>query len=406
MKYVIRGATLVGRDGRPLDGAPVLVVNGALIAAVGEESDPAVRDAIADGEVAEIDGRGRTAMPGLFDCHVHFIGASQTKTWPEIDRVLYGVEQGTGALSAGITTARDVGSRGYGIFALREKFANGSLPGPRVLASGAMICMTGGHGCYSSSLECDGPEEVRKGVRTQIKAGANWIKVAATGGASTPNEKSTSVQLDEEEMHMAVHEASKAGIYVCAHAHAPAGIKNAVRAGVRTIEHGVMLDREGAEMMAERGVWLCPTASAYRSIVERGPEFGVPDYMQDKARAAVEAQLVSLQLAREVGVGIAFGTDTAGPYNRIGRTVAMEAEMMADAGYQGDEIAVSATSGAAEAMGVGDVTGALEPGFAADVVLFARNPLESPSAYGQVDFVMASGVIHKGERLVAAGSPH
>src|SRR5690606_29155388 len=134
---------------------------------------------------------GRWIVPGFIDLHVHFLGSSQTAKWTTVQKTLYGVEQGRRALDAGITTARDVGAKERSIFELRSHFADGRLDGPRMLACGAMICMTGGHGSPFNSRECDGVDEVRKGTREQLRAGADWIKLSATGGAATANEEIT-----------------------------------------------------------------------------------------------------------------------------------------------------------------------------------------------------------------------
>lgn len=388
MRTLITGGNLVDVRAAETVEDGYLLVEGTRIREVGRgryagEADRVVR---AD---------GRWIVPGFIDLHVHFLGSSQTAKWTTVQKTLYGVEQGRRALDAGITTARDVGAKERSIFELRSHFADGRLDGPRMLACGAMICMTGGHGSPFNSRECDGVDEVRKGTREQLRAGADWIKLSATGGAATANEEITSSQLDPEEMLMVVHEASKAGKSVCAHAHATSGIAEAVRAGVRTIEHGVFIDDDTAALMRERGAWLVPTLSAYVAIVEQGDKFGIPKYMTDKAAEVTRHQKESTARAFAAGVPIAFGTDAAGPYNPIGRSVMREAELMADCGMGLGEILAAATTGAADALRIGEETGSLEAGKDADVLLLGSDPLASTAAYGRVELVMRAGSVRR-----------
>ncbi|WP_214106239.1 metal-dependent hydrolase family protein [Acrocarpospora catenulata] len=386
---IVNAVLLDGTGADPVPGASVLVEGDRIVEI---DVTGTARRPSAD---LVVDAGGGTLMPGLIDLHVHFLGSSQTASWTEIDKTLYGVEQGRLALDAGITTARDVGAKEQSIFALRDHFADGRLDGPRVLACGAMIAMTGGHGSPFNTRECDGPDEVRKGTREQLRAGADWIKISATGGAATANEKITSVQFDPEEMRMAVHEATKAGKYVCAHAHAALGIRQAVQAGVRTIEHGVFIDDETAAVMLEHGAWLVPTLSAYVAIVEQGPAFGIPAYMQDKARMVTGLHVQSVARAYQAGVPIAFGTDAAGRYNPIGRSVVREVELLTEAGMPLAEVARSATSVAAEALGIADTVGTVEVGKRADLIILAGDPLRTAGAYRSVSFVMSGGVVKR-----------
>jgi imidazolonepropionase-like amidohydrolase len=283
------------------------------------------------------------------------------------------------SLAAGVTTVRDVGGR-FGLeFAVRRAIESGLYVGPRMVLSGKLLSITSAGTEYYDGMyrEADGPEEVRKATREQIKAGADWIKVLATGAVLTPGEAPGAVQFGLDELRMAVSEAANAGRPVAAHAHGIQGIRNAVAAGVRTIEHGTYLHRDPRvmETMAERGIYLVPTLKAGFDVI-MGDRPGMPDWIVEKSKEVQADALLSVRRALEMGVPIAMGTDAATPYNFHGEN-AMELVWMAEAGLSPMQCIIAATANAARALGWEDRLGTLEAGKVADLIVCAANPLKN-----------------------------
>jgi imidazolonepropionase-like amidohydrolase len=215
-------------------------------------------------------------------------------------------------LRAGVTTVRDVGATDGLSIDVARAVGLGVLRGPRVIAAGRAIAMTGGHGWFLGR-EADGAEAVRHAVRSELKAGATCIKLMASGGVYGHAEEPGSPQLTVEELRVAVEEAHKAGRRVAAHAYSIEAIGNALDAGVDSIEHGSFIDRDTAGRMRESGTYLVPTMSVYRAMSERGPELGAPEYIRRKTAEVLEASREAFRLALEAGVPVAAGTDCRGP---------------------------------------------------------------------------------------------
>ncbi len=267
----VDGPVITG-DGRILEHATVLV-----------EDDKIVR--VADGDInippkaTKIPLDGMTLLPGFIDSHIHFcidgspdpintaLKESLTAT------TLKAARFARRTLMAGVTTIRDMGGRNGIDLGLKEAINSGLIPGPRMLVSGQLICMTGGHG-WQVGREANGPDEVRQAAREQIKVGADVVKLMATGGVMTPSVQPGSEQFTEEEMRAGVEEAHKAGKKTATHAMGTQGILNALRAGIDSIEHGVYLNEEAVALMVERKVPLIPTVSALYHIVTKGVEAG------------------------------------------------------------------------------------------------------------------------------------
>jgi imidazolonepropionase-like amidohydrolase len=294
------------------------------------------------------------------------------------------------SVEAGVTTVRDLGGKDYLELAVKRAIAERLIPGPRVLAAGRGICMTGGHGWWFGR-EADGPDDVRKAVREQLKMGVDVIKIFATGGVMTPGVEPGSSQLTEAEIRAAIEEAGKAGRRVAAHAQATAGIRCCVEAGITTIEHGVFLDADLVARMKRDGVFLVPTLVASRAIAEGGEAAGIPSFMARKARGIVETHGRSFELAARAGVPIAAGSDAGTPLNPHGSLVP-ELALMIQHGLPPMEALRAATSQAAAALGLEREIGRVAPGFAADLLAVEGDPLADIGALSRVRLVIAHGV--------------
>ena len=353
--------------------------------------------------MATLDLPGQYALPGLIDMHVHLAlnGAADGRmegdaTWA----TLLMLAHAQSSLAAGITTIRDVGGR-FGVeFGVRRAIESGMYVGPRMALSGRLLSITSAGTEYYDGMyrEADGPEEVRRATREQIKAGADWIKVLATGAVLTPGEAPGAVQFGPDELAMAVAEAAKAGRPVAAHAHGIEGIRNAVAAGARTIEHGTYLHRDPQVMatMAERGVYLVPTLKAGFDVIY-GIHPETPAWIVEKSKEVQDDSLLSLRRAVEMGVPIAMGTDAATPFNFHGEN-AMELVYMAEAGLSAMQCIVAATANAARALGWADRLGTLEVGKLADIVICAADPLANLRHLADLRNIM---MVFKDGRIVA-----
>lgn len=338
-----------------------------------------------DAEV--IDLSTSTVLPGLIDCHVHLIFSASDYALGDVladddqQLLLRGVAAARRALRAGITTVRDLGGRGGVTFRLRDAIGKGLIAGPRVIAAGSPITITGGH-CHFLGLEADGETEVRVAARGQLKAGADCLKIMSTGGFMTPGTNRIRAQYSVQEIAAAVDEAIRAHVTVAAHGLGTDGIRNAVQAGVNTIEHcrwfgpdmSVAFDETVAHTMAERGIAIVPT-------------LGVAPLPEQIAGV--------MQRARDMGVPIAAGTD-AGVSNRPFDSLPGELEVMvSDLGFSPLEAIHSATGGAARAIGVADRVGTLQAGRAADMLVVDGDPSVRITDLQSVRMVI------KGGRIVA-----
>jgi len=347
-----------------------------------------------------------TLLPGLIDCHVHLVwnGSHDPKVImlresaekTAIRALLHAFEE----LMHGVTTVRDVGGPYKVTLAVRDAIREGLFIGPRILAAGLAIEMTGGH-ARDLGLEVDGPHEARKGVRTMLRAGVDLIKLMATGGVYTEGEEPGSPQLTIEEMSAAVEEAHKAGRKVAAHAEGLQGILNAIDAGVDTIEHGNFLDEEAAQRMVAGGQVLVPTLSPFYRMTQLGTAGGIPEYAARKAKQVVSGSFHAIELAKKYGIPIATGTDDGSPRLPHGVLV-YELELLVHAGLSPLEALNSATVVAAKACGLSDQVGTLEPGKSADFVGVSGDPLHDISALRNIDTVVIQGALtkHNGTPLI------
>lgn len=363
-----------GRGGPPLEPGGVLIDQGRVVTA-----DTVV--AAPDG-AERLDFPGCTILPGLIDCHVHLSDAGLADaTVTDADsvalRALRLAEHARRTLAAGVTAVRDVGGRDHLEFELRRAVAEGVATAPRLVLAGKIVAMTtaGASSWRGMYREADGPWEVVKAVREQVKAGADVIKVMATGAVlAPPHERPGAAHLTLEELRAAVETAHALGRRVAAHAHGAEGIRNAVAAGVDTIEHGTYLheDERLIDEMARRGVFLVPTLKA-TALMAEPPEAGIPEGIVAKAREAAAHRDRTFRAALAGGVPIAMGTDAATPFNRHGEN-AQEIELMVRCGMTPAQAIVASTATAAQALGRDDI-GTLAAGKLADLVVFEGDPL-------------------------------
>lgn len=374
MALAIRNVRIIDGLGQAIERG-TLLVSGDRIAAVGTTRAVRVRRG-----TRLVDGRGLTALPGLIDCHVHLcLGGeadvvSTVREEPAALTLLKASRFAQQTLAAGITTVRDVGARDHQIFTLKQAQASGLIPGPRILAAGLAICMTGGHARFIGR-EADGPEAILRAVREQLAAGADVVKFIASGGVLTPGTSPDRAQLTQDELAAGMDEARRAGRRVAAHAHGADGMKNAIRAGAHSIEHATLLDDEAGELMRAHGVFMVPTLSALATTAACGAGCGVPESAVTKARSMKARHEASFKQALRSGIPIAMGTDAGTPFNYHGEN-AQELTRMVALGMSPMEAILSASAAAADLLGIRQLVGTLEPGKLADVLVVEGNPLK------------------------------
>jgi imidazolonepropionase-like amidohydrolase len=391
MATYIAGVTLF--DGRAVKRSHGVLVSDGAIAWVGPHAR-APREARS---ATPVDGSGRTLTPGLIDCHVHlcFEGSPDfvaEATASEPFAAVKCVANARRHLEAGVTTVRDLGSIGSVACEVGKAISEGRVPGPRVVASGRALTITGGHGWNSFAQQCDGPEGVRAAVREQFRAGARSIKIVATGGVLTPGVSVDFTAFTPEEIAAAVDEAHKWGAPIAAHAIGRTGIEHCVRAGIDSIEHGAQITAETAREMKERGVFHVPTISALMGIV--GHPEDVSAYAVEKGRQIVDMLKVALRRNVRIGVPFACGTDAGTPHNPHGNGP-REVINMVEWGLTPIKALQAATSNAADLLRVPHV-GRVEEGNAADLVLWDADPLDDITALLAPRMVMLSGEVVAG----------
>jgi imidazolonepropionase-like amidohydrolase len=355
---------------------------------------------------AVIYGGGRSLLPGMINCHVHLCNDGAADLFGQVmnDSIpiatIRSVLNARLTLRAGITTVRDCGAANQIAIEIGKAVDRGLIEGPRVRAAGRVVTMTGGHGHFIGR-EADGADEVRKAVRAEIKGGANFIKVMATGGVLTPGVDPSQTALTIEEMKAAVEEAHKAGRPAASHAIGNGGIKNALKAGIDSIEHGFYLDDEAINLALKQESFLVPTLIAVDQIVNHGTAGGIPDWAVRKAEGESGHHRESFVMAVKSGVNIAAGTDAGTPFNPHG-DLALELAKMVEFGLPPMLALVAATSNAAKLLRLDSDIGSVEKGKVADLILVDGDPLRDIGVMRRPSFVMKSGTIVRHEASSAA----
>ncbi len=397
MRTLLSGGMVFDGTDAPVTQADVVIEDGRVL-----EVGPGL-----DGDEA-VDVTGSSLLPGLFDCHVHVafrhedFDLTRTLHEPFTYHFFKLAETLRWYLELGITTIRDASGADAG---MRKALEDGTLLGPRVQISVNMLSITGGHsdewlpsgarGIYGALYPglpdgvCDGVEGVTTKTREVIRAGADVIKIASSGGFLSPGDDPGAPHFSEAEVRAIVEAAADLGRPVMSHAHGAEGIKRAVRAGVRSIEHGTFLDAEGVDLMLEKGTWLVPTLTAGDTTDEMANDPKIPEPVRDKLRTLGRPELDAFRMAAEAGVKVGMGTDCpVAPHG----TNLRELVLMAENGYTPQQALIAATSSAAELLGLRDELGTLEAGKRADVVVVEGDAFDFEKLPERIRAVYKDGV--------------
>ena len=383
--------------------ASVLIEGGTIIDISDGYVDPDEGDVV-------IDLNSFTVLPGLMDMHTHLSGESNPQRYMERftmdldDYAFRSIQYAEKTLMAGFTTVRDLG--GPVNTSLRDAINKGYLPGPRIFSAGKSLATTGGHADPTNGMKFElmgdpGPDDgvvngisdARKAVRQRYKNGADLIKITATGGVLSVAKNGENPQFKEEEIRAIVETAKDYDMHVAAHAHGAEGMKRAIRAGVRSIEHGTLMDDETIKLMKENGTYYVPTISAGEFVAEKAKIDGYyPEIIRPKASRIGPQIKNTFERAHKAGVKIAFGTDSGVSYHGDN---AKEFLYMTEGGMEPIDAIKSATIVAAELLGVEASLGTLQIGKIADIIAVKENPLENITTLENVEFVMKNGKIYK-----------
>jgi len=394
MAIVFTGGSVFIGDGRVLDRATV-IIEGDRIQKVSRKDTVLPRGA----EVIDI--KGKMLLPGFVDCHLHILIDGSPNPMAAVESnsmhmiTLRATVHARDTLMAGITTARDMGGTGVAEIAIRDAIKMGMIQGPRLLVSGQQICMTGGQG-WQFGREADGPDEVRKAAREQIKAGCDIVKLMATGGIMTPGVEPGAVQLTVMELQAGVEEAHRANRKCASHAQGTEGILNSLAAGVDSIEHGFFLNEACIERMRVDKIPLVPTLGP-GDMIEKAVDFGVPDFIIEKSRHVRGPHIESLAMAKQAGILIGMGADCGTPLLPHGSNL-IELVSLVQNGFTPEEALVIGTLNGARILGLDDQLGSIGEGMLADLVVVEGDPLADISLLTRpenISWVLQGGKVVK-----------
>ncbi len=397
------GKLFCPQNGKTLKNAVILVEGNRILAV---QTD---REAIPDGFMA-VDLSHLFVMPGLIDAHVHTGSSGEADGLAQSARATVGdiafisLRNARQDLYAGFTTLRDAGSVGFADVALRNAINRGEVIGPRMVVAGIAMGSTGGHAdshfaphiqeTLLPDLCINGVESARRAARYNLKYGADFLKFMSTGGVMSVGTTVGAQQLTADEIAAIIEIADMYGVHTATHAHGTAGIKAAVRAGVSSVEHGMMLDDEAIDLMLQHGTHLTPTIIAAERIVVHGEEGGIAPWMVQKARQVLENHKAGVQKCLARGVTLDFGSDAGTPYNFHGKQ-GYEFELMVSFGFTPAQALTAATVTNAKLIRMQNQIGTIEPGKLADIVAFAGDPLDDIKTMQDCRFVMKDGAVVK-----------
>jgi imidazolonepropionase-like amidohydrolase len=404
MELVLIGGKLIDGKGKTFEPATI-VVEGNTIQKVIEGNDYPENK-----ESQHIDCREKTILPGMIDVHVHLGGGDVVEgiddyrvtrrlDEPIAMHAYRSLEAGQRALRSGFTTLRDMSTRDFVDVSLRNAVVEGLVVAPRILCSGPGITMTGGH-VWPKCVQVDGPEEIRKEIRRQIREGVDWIKVmGVTGGVASAGQDVRNTQFTKEEIHAAVVETHRLGRRCGAHAHGLQGISFCVEAGMDTIEHGTFLDETVADQMAAKGIYLVPTLLGHYFREQGGGDENLKKRDEELRRMGIVMPKPEqrIELAKKHGVKILAGTDCGGNTRALFGLNGIEVYMLSKCGLTNMEAIMAATGTAAEAMNLADQVGTITPGLRADLIVCDGDPLADISVLApfnsRIDMVIKDGEI-------------
>ncbi len=404
--YIHAGKLLAVPGDKPLTDQTITIENGVIT-----QVEAGFKPVGSNSDIKVINLRNSFVMPGLMDMHVHLqgeLGPTNDRDSLKMSSQLVGmrtVHHGMKTLMAGFTTVRDVGSDSQYMYAYRDAIEKGWVDGPRVIAAGG-VGITGGHAdvsgikpelmeFYTDKSICDGPYDCRRAARDAIKYGADLIKITSTGGVMTDRATGTGQQMEMDELKEVVLAAKRMGRKVASHAHQEDGIIAALKAGVHSIEHGTYAGKEAIKLFKETGAYLVPTLLAGDTVVKMAKNTDMlPPAVAAKAIKVGGDMQGNFIKAYNAGVNIAYGTDSGiSPHG----TNADEAVLMSDAGMPNAEILVTATTHAADLIGMSEHIGSIEVGKHADIIATEGSPIENIKELLAVKFVMKGGKVHKHE---------
>jgi imidazolonepropionase-like amidohydrolase len=393
MEILIKAGKIIdGTGDEPIEQGCILIEDN-IISQIGGEGDITL-----EGSPLILDVREKTVIPGLIDCHAHLCSGfnnfvNELFLQQEIaDSVLLGVYNAGRCIKAGITTVRDAGCGHRGIFQIKEAVDSGKILGPRVLPCGTSIAITGGHG-WQTNIQADGPTQVRKAVRSQLRWGAEAIKFLVTGGSTTRYEKITDVQFNLDELSAGVEEAKKRDKRTCAHVCNPEGALISVKAGIDSIDHGTIMNDKALNAMKNAGSFLVPTMIAYWEIGHLGEKLGFSEWNIRKAKEVIDYHREVFIKTHEMGVNIAMGTDSGNKRRPLGDSMNSELELAVKYGMEPIEAIKAATLMSARNLGIEKATGTLKKGKLADILITDGDPTRDISELRHVSTVLKEGKI-------------